>query len=91
MKKVNLNDVANLTFQLVLLDGCLICELTQTLLEKLGCKMDIVNFKMNDKKSKNDWNNFVKKNFNKSHNTFPKIFLEGHFIGGYDDLQKIFR
>ena len=44
---------------------------------------------MNDTEQKKFWNKFVQTQFKKKHDTFPKIFKKGKFIGGCSELQEI--
>jgi len=75
-------------FMVVSLKGCPFCESAKKLITKdPNSTMTNLDLNMNDKVQKDFWNKFVKTQFNKTHNTFPKIFRKGKFICGYSELE----
>lgn len=91
-KKRNIKDGGRETnnFLLVSLKGCPYCESAKELIKKNpNSKMINLDLNMDDDKQKKFWNKFVLTQFQKKHNTFPKIFREGEFLGGYSELKEI--
>jgi len=77
-------------FMVVSLNGCPFCESAKELITKdPNSTMINLDLNMNDKVQKDFWNKFVQTQFNKTHNTFPKIFRKGKFIGGYSELENL--
>lgn len=74
-------------FQIITLKGCPSCDAAKEILKNKGYKTILLELEFNDLEEKQFWNNFVKTKFKKVHETFPKIFSEGKFIGGYDKLK----
>jgi glutaredoxin 3 len=73
-------------FMVVSLKGCPFCESAKQLITKNS--KSITNLEIN-KNDKDFWNKFVQTQFKKNHDTFPKIFRKGKFIGGFSELQQI--
>ena len=82
------NNSFNDIFQIVSLNGCPFCIEAKQILKQKGLKMQIL--EIDDMDTKKKWNTFVKKEFGRNHDTFPKIFYEGKFVGGLSELHKIF-
>jgi glutaredoxin len=74
----------------VSLKDCFSCIAAKNLLDSKKKKFKNIQYEMSDTESKNMWNKFILDNFKKEHKTFPKIFINGKFIGGFNDLQKSF-
>ena len=72
------------------LKGCPYCESAKELINNdPKSTMTNLDLNMNDSVQKDFWNKFVLTQFKKKHNTFPKIFKKGKFIGGCSELQQI--
>ena len=88
MKSLNKKNKKKI-FQIITLKGCFSCDEAKKLLKKKGYKINLLELEFNNEEEKQFWNNIVKTKFKKNHMTFPKIFSEGKFIGGYDQLKVI--
>jgi len=77
-------------FMVVSLKGCPYCNSAKEIIIN-DSNSTIINLDLNsnDTEQKKFWNKFVKTQFKKKHDTFPKIFRKGKFIGGYTELQEI--
>jgi glutaredoxin len=73
----------------VSLKGCDSCIEAKKLLDSKKMKFKNVEYEMSDTESKNLWNNFILNTLKKEHKTFPKIFINNNFIGGFNDLQQL--
>jgi glutaredoxin len=73
----------------VSLKDCYSCIETKKLLDSKQMKFKNIEYEMSDTKSKNMWNKFILDTFKKEHKTFPKIFINKYFIGGFNDLQQL--
>ena len=88
--KIHYSDGGNIQnndeFTLISLIGCPYCREAKEIIKQKKFKMNSLDLKTDGEKT--FWNKFVISNFKKEHNTFPKIFHKGKFIGGCSDLQK---
>jgi glutaredoxin len=73
----------------VSLKGCHSCIEAKKLLDSKQMKFKIIEYEMSDTESKNWWNKFIFDTLKKEHKTFPKIFINSKFIGGFNDLQQL--
>ncbi len=73
----------------VSLKGCHSCIEAKKLLDSKQMKFKNVEYEMSDTESKNLWNKFILDTLKKEHKTFPKIFINSNFIGGFNDLQQL--
>ena len=85
-KKSNKN-----TYDIITLVNCPYCSKLIKLLEEKRIKYNNLEIENDDTVKKNICNLFVKKVFKIEHNTFPKIFINGKFIGGLDQFSNIFK
>lgn len=85
-KKSNKN-----TYDIITLVNCPYCSELIKLLEEKRIKYNNLVIENDDTVKKNICNLFVKKVFKIEHNTFPKIFINGKFIGGLDKFSNIFK
>ena len=70
------------------MDGCPYCDLAKKVLTKRQQKSpDLVNLKI-DKGAENTNPEIKKKLEGAGINTWPRIFLNNKFFGGYSDLEK---
>jgi len=81
-KKSNKN-----TFDIITLANCPYCSELIKLLEEKDIKYNNLEIQNDDTVKKNICNLFVKKVFKIEHNTFPKVFINGKFIGGLDKFR----
>ena len=81
----------NNTYDIITLANCPYCSKLIRLLEEKRIKYNKLEIENNDIEKKNICNLFVKKVFKIEHNTFPKIFINGKFIGGLDKFSNIFK
>ena len=79
------------TYDIITLANCPYCSKLIRLLEEKHIKYNKLEIENNDIEKKNICNLFVKKVFKMEHNTFPKIFINGKFIGGLDKFSNIFK
>jgi len=85
-KKSNKN-----TYDIITLVNCPYCSKLIKLLEEKRIKYNNLEIENDDTYKKNICNLFVKRVFKIEHNTFPKIFRYGKFIGGFEDFSNIFK
>ena len=85
-KKLNKN-----TYDIITLSNCPYCSKLIKLLKDKNIKYNNLEIQNNDTTKKNICNLFVKEVFQIEHNTFPKIFVNGKFIGGLDKFSNIFK
>jgi len=77
-------------FFMVSLKGCPYCiSAKEIITNSPNSTMTNLDLNMNDTEQKKFWNKFVQTQFKKKHDTFPKIFKKGKFIGGCSELQEI--
>lgn len=73
----------------VSLKDCYSCIEAKKLLDSKQMKFKNIQYEMSDTESKNMWNKFILDTLKKDHKTFPKIFINTKFIGGFNDLQQL--
>jgi glutaredoxin len=79
------------TYDIITLANCPYCSELIKLLKDKNIKYNNLEIQNNDTTKKNICNLFVKEVFQIEHNTFPKIFVNGKFIGGLDKFSNIFK
>lgn len=79
-------------FTLYIRNGCPYCEAAVNLVKKLPSSVKYQIFAVNDlsvdKKGLQDALS-QNTNFDRKHNTYPIVFTQSRFLGGYSDLQQL--
>ena len=89
-RKIDGGKVESNNFMVVSLKGCPFCKTAKEIITNdPNSTMKNLDLNANDTEQKKFWNKFVLTQFKKKHDTFPKIFRKGKFIGGCSELQEI--
>lgn len=75
-------DIKNIVVYTI--DNCGFCEAAKSLLEQKQLPFEAINLNHDDQKRME----LVKKT---GHRTMPQIFIDGEFVGGYNELKEVLK
>ena len=79
-------------YTLIIKVGCPYCAKAITTLQQSGEKHNVIDYFKLSKQLKEDLSYVIKSmNNNNDHHTYPKIFKDNKFIGGYSELLTFLR